>query len=591
MRSWNSGRRLACSIAALLGVSIGLLGYGLGLFDQLELQSVDARFSVRGAEDPPEDLIVVLVDDVSFDRLDEQWPFPRSMHGEVIDRLSRDGAAAIAYDVQFTEPTSPSEDNALIGAVDRAGGVTLATDEVNDNGRSDVFGGEAVLRSVGARAGNSQFEPDPGGVFRQFPYAIRGLEGFAVVAEEQRTGERVERGDFDDGREAWIDYRGPSGTISAVPFSDVLEGRFEPGTFAGKTVVVGASAPSLQDVHPTSVAGDEVMSGPEIQANAIATVADGLPLRSAPGWLVVGQVLFLGAFVPLISLRIQPGFALISGLALAGAFVLAAQIAFNAGSIWQVVPPLLALIVSSVGALVAHYSLDAVDRVRMRDAFGRFVPAPVIEEAMASAGEDLRFNGVRREATVMFSDLRGFTALAESLEPEQVIEVLNQYLTEMTEAIMGHGGTLVAFMGDGIMAIFGAPLEQADHAARALDAAREMVGPRLAAFNEWLLASGIAKEPVEIGIGLNSGEVMSGNVGSTNRMEYTAVGDTTNTASRLEAMTKGSGHSLFIAGSTCGMVAGSDAADGLVLVGEREVRGREGRLEIWGLAAESGGRS
>jgi adenylate cyclase len=258
----------------------------------------------------------------------------------------------------------------------------------------------------------------------------------------------------------------------------------------------------------------------------------------------------------------------------------AAQLSFEAGTIISVVYPLLALAIAVVGTLAVHYAIGAVERVRMRDTFSRFVPAPVVDEALARTGDDLRLGGVRRVGTVMFSDLRGFTSLAETLEPEQVIEVLNHYLTEMSEAIMGHGGTLVAYMGDGIMAVFGAPLEQPDHAERAVAAAREMIGPRLERFNAWLKEQGLAVDGIAMGVGLNSGEVMSGNVGSPNRIEYTAVGDTTNTAARLEGMTKGSGHSLFVAGSTRALLHG-DPANGLVSVGEMNVRGRERTIEVW----------
>lgn len=569
-------------MAAALGLIAGFVVYGFDLLERLELETVDARFAIRGTEAPPDDMVLVLIDDVTFDELDEQWPFPRSMHGKVIDAINRDGAAAIAYDVQFTEPTVPKEDNFLIGAVGRMGGMTLATEEVDKDGGTNVFGGDEVLERLGARAGNTQIGADPGGALRRFPYATRGLESFAVVAEEQRSGDEVSREDFDDDREAWIDYRGPAGTFPSVHFSDVLAGDFKPGTFDGKTVIVGASAPSLQDVHSTSVAGDELMLGSEIQANAIATLADGNPLRDAPPALDVVLIGLLGLVVPGMSLRVRPLVALLAGALLGVAFLAFAQLGFEQGTIVAVVPAMLALAISAAGTVIAHYSLDAVDRIRLRDTFGRFVPAPVIEEALEAVGDDLRLNGVRREATVLFSDLRGFTTLAESLTPEQVIDVLNHYLTEMSEAIMGHGGTLVAYMGDGIMAIFGAPLEQPDHATRALDAAREMIGPRLEAFNAWLAETGISAEPVRMGIGLNSGEVMSGNVGSPNRLEYTAVGDTTNTASRLEGMTKGTPHSLFAAGSTREL-AERDGASGLTLVGEMEVRGRDGKLEVWSI--------
>ena len=162
-----------------------------------------------------------------------------------------------------------------------------------------------------------------------------------------------------------------------------------------------------------------------------------------------------------------------------------------------------------------------------------------------------------------------------------MIDVLNHYLEEMSDAIMDHGGTLVAYMGDGIMAVFGAPLEQPNHADRAIAAACEMLQLRLSRFNEWMQAEGHG-EGFAMGIGLNSGTVMSGQVGSRRRIEYTAIGDTTNTAARLEGMTKGSGHQLFIADST--KQALRDERDDLELIGEREVRGRTHKITVWTLA-------
>ncbi len=165
-----------------------------------------------------------------------------------------------------------------------------------------------------------------------------------------------------------------------------------------------------------------------------------------------------------------------------------------------------------------------------------------------------------------------------------MVETLNRYLSEMTDAIMDHGGTLVAYMGDGIMAVFGAPIEQPDHADRAIAAAREMLEVRLPAFCEWMRSMGHG-DGFSMGIGLNSGEVMSGQVGSERRMEYTTIGDTTNTASRLEGMTKGSGYRIFIADST--REARVETAPELIPVGEREVRGREHPLRVWSLASEA----
>jgi adenylate cyclase len=180
----------------------------------------------------------------------------------------------------------------------------------------------------------------------------------------------------------------------------------------------------------------------------------------------------------------------------------------------------------------------------------------------------------------MFSDLRGFTSFAETMPVDQVIEILNRYLTEMSDAILNHGGTLVAYMGDGIMAVFGAPVEQPDHADRALAAAREMIGPRLDRFNEYLRGQGLG-EGFRMGVGLNSGQVMSGNVGSERRLEYTAIGDTTNTAARLEGMTKGTPHMLFAAESTVELM--KERPGDLTFVDEFEVRGRQAKIRLWSL--------
>jgi adenylate cyclase len=160
-----------------------------------------------------------------------------------------------------------------------------------------------------------------------------------------------------------------------------------------------------------------------------------------------------------------------------------------------------------------------------------------------------------------------------------VISVLNRYLTEMSDAILDEGGTLVTYMGDGIMAVFGAPLEQADHRDRALRAAREMLR-RLAAFNAWMREQGLG-DGFKMGIGLNSGWVMSGNVGSERRLEYTAIGDTTNTAARIESMTKGTAHQLLVSDSTYRGLA--EEPRDMVTVGEMEIRGRDSGIELWGL--------
>ena len=217
---------------------------------------------------------------------------------------------------------------------------------------------------------------------------------------------------------------------------------------------------------------------------------------------------------------------------------------------------------------------------RVRDLFARFVPEAVVDEVLEHAGEDLRLGGQRRTATVMFCDLRDFTSFAEARPPELVVDVLNRYLSAMSDVILRHGGTLIGFQGDGILAAFGTPIEQPDHADRALSATREMVGQALDGFNAWLQEESIGGS-FRIGVGLNSGVIMAGNVGSERRLEYTVIGDTTNTASRLEAMTKDTPHMLLMSDSTRAML--TRAVPDLVEVDTREVRGRRLPVVLWSI--------
>lgn len=222
--------------------------------------------------------------------------------------------------------------------------------------------------------------------------------------------------------------------------------------------------------------------------------------------------------------------------------------------------------------------LRDLERDRVRDVFTRFLPEPIAAEILARSGGQASIGAVRVWATVMFIDLRGFTTFAESRPVEQVIDVLNRFLGTMGDAVLDHGGTLVAYLGDGLMAAFGAPIEGLDHADRAVAAAREMAGDRLRDFNDWLHADGNG-EGFRMGIGLNSGRVMSGTLGSERRIEYAVIGDTVNTAARVEQLTKQTGHSILVADQTrSNMTTG---ADGLTFVDEFEIRGRESRLKLW----------
>ena len=172
-RQVRRARMIGLLAVAVTSVGLGVLAYGTDLFRTLDLNTVDTRFSIRGTQERPDDIVLVGIDDKTFNALDEQWPFPRHLHAEVIDRLREAGAKVIGYDVQFSEPTEPKEDNALILAVQRADGIVLSTTEVDEHGEGNVFGGEGVAEQIGARVGNTTVQVDPGGVLRHFFVSYR----------------------------------------------------------------------------------------------------------------------------------------------------------------------------------------------------------------------------------------------------------------------------------------------------------------------------------------------------------------------------------------------------------------------------------
>jgi adenylate cyclase len=238
------------------------------------------------------------------------------------------------------------------------------------------------------------------------------------------------------------------------------------------------------------------------------------------------------------------------------------------------------LLRARINAGLAKKRLHDLERERVRSVFSRFVPEHVVEDVLERTDDDLRLGGSRDVGTVMFTDIRRFTAFSEATHPQRVIELLNEYFGEMIDAIFEHDGTLVGYQGDGLLAVFGAPIALDDHADRALAAAREMLEVRLPRFNSWMREQRFS-EGFEMGIGLNSGPFMSGNVGSARRLEYTIHGDTVNTAARLEAMTKSARRSILLAEST--VRALSRPSDDLDFVGEFEVRGKRSTIRLWTL--------
>jgi adenylate cyclase len=238
-----------------------------------------------------------------------------------------------------------------------------------------------------------------------------------------------------------------------------------------------------------------------------------------------------------------------------------------------------------VEAGLSRKRLRDLENERVRNVFTRFLPESIAAEMLTRSDGEPSIRAVRLWGTVLFLDLRGFTTFAESRPVEQVIDVLNRYHAIMGDAVLDLDGTLVDYMGDGLFAVFGAPIETVDHADRAVAAAKEMATTRLTEFNDWLRSEGV-EEGFRIGVGLNSGRVMSGTLGSERRIEYTVIGDTVNTASRIEQLTKTTGHTVLVADQTRTNMTGS--SDELSFVDEFDIRGKQSKVKLWTTDSQGG---
>jgi CHASE2 domain-containing sensor protein len=310
----------------------------------------------------------VAIDDATFNDFNNytvthpgfqaQWPFPRCDHARVLDNIAAGHPKVIAVDLQFTEQTTPACDNALIKAVAGARPVILGATEVDKQGRTNVFGGYP-LKTIGAAAASTNMIPDYGGIIRRVPYQVDGLTTFGVAAAAVASGKPVPRPR--DGMR-WIDFAGKPGTVKAYSYSDVYFGNVPPSAFRDKAVVISPSAPSLQDVHATSVAGDPArpMSAAEVRANVIETALHGFPLRTTPVWLNVLLTFALAAVPAVAIMRLRPLQVLLLAIAVGALFAVAVQLAFNHGRIVLFACPLIALVLATFGSMIVYYEAATV---------------------------------------------------------------------------------------------------------------------------------------------------------------------------------------------------------------------------------------
>jgi CHASE2 domain-containing sensor protein len=347
----------------LLAAAAGLAIHAAGTLNWLERDSVDARFSLRGAQRPPSDVVVVGIDNDSLGVL-PRFPFSRTLDARVLENLHAAGARLVVYDISFDRPTTPAADEALYEAAGRAAPVVFGTSLISPTGATQVLGGNANLAGIGDRAAAADLAPDADGVLRRTLADVNGLPTIAAAVVQRLTGHSADRRQLSGG---WIDFPGPPGTVGGLSFERVLNDHFNRADVRGKVVVVGATAPVLQDMHSTAVGSP--MSGPEVQADTISTALAGFPLRSPAGIVTVLLIVLLALLVPLAGVRLGTLGACLAGLAVLCGWSVATQLAFDSGAVLDYSDPLAALLVGAAGTVVLGMWADSRERRRLRELF------------------------------------------------------------------------------------------------------------------------------------------------------------------------------------------------------------------------------
>jgi CHASE2 domain-containing sensor protein len=379
------GRRRLWVLVAFVAMaaSAGIFLRAERTFTRLELDAVDLRMNLRPDRPAPSDVVVIGIDERTFGELGVQWPMPRSLYARLLDRLRSAHPRLVALDLQFTEGSRPKEDLALYRGIKRARPVVLATTAADGRGRTTVLGGDENVRAAGAVVGMAIFPVDADGVIRRLPRSVRHVRSFALVSADL-VG-RVDESTLGAGG-AWIDFRGPPGTIRTVPFWRALKDPRVLSGFRDKIVVVGAQAPTLQDLHPTSAPGPRLMSGAELQASAIATALGGFPLRDAPAAVDIAVIVLLAAIAPLAASRLRQRWAIALGVAALVALVIGVQLAFDAGRVVSVSYPAIAGVVGLGGCMAVGWFDEHVERDHLRRLFADFEPE-IVEAVLASDRE------------------------------------------------------------------------------------------------------------------------------------------------------------------------------------------------------------
>lgn len=593
--------------AVLFAVALAVAGLELFFAHALvplQNQVLDAMVRAQARQLAPDpDIVIVDIDDQSLAKMADvagKWPWPRAVHAELISGILAQQPRAIVFDITFSDPDvyRPESDrmfnDALAGNTNVYFPVVRLPDDQAGPLAADVAPLLGMLRGPGAdpqarlvlqpplaldpaywRVGAVNFSGDDDGVSRRYELAL-DAHGWKIpsLAARVAAGLGYKVPEQPDMLLAW---RGGRRAFTHIQYADLYQDfsrerrQRAPDELKGKIVLIGADATSLNDLRATPLT--RLYPGVQIHATAIDNLKNGRHMAVPAPWVLPWAVL-LTLWTLFVALnrgvnvaRMGLGLAVLTAAALAGAWWAVGRLLL----IPVVVGLLLAWAYYFACALQA-YLAERKQRQRDKQMFSRFVNPYVVEQLVTTGG--LERAGEAREVSVLFSDIRGFTTLSENRTPQQVVALLNRYFSLQVEVVFRHGGSLDKFIGDCIMAFWGAPLDNPNHARDAVAAALEMAEV-LQRFKKEL---GEEDADFDVGIGIHSGPAVVGLIGSEQRQEYTAIGDTVNLASRIEGLTKGVAR-ILVSEETMRQCGDSFS---FTPYGAFDVKGREQAVNLFG---------
>jgi adenylate cyclase len=602
--------------ALQLGVAVSILlstASYMGYLEFVEAKALDFLMLLRGQQRSPE-IVLVQIDDEAFEKLGERQPLPRSYLANLVELVARGGAKVIGLDVELKVTTDPAEDGRLLSAI--AAAAENGNSKVvpvfyvrplkeDDKGvlfrRSPFF--DAALNGIGGFA-NAPVDGD--GFIRQAPLTLRGSDGrvlpslaLAVAARyagydaaklESALNQGAEvtlnlpQWNRLDGKprpansplsfradETWrINFAGGQGSFASLPsgpLAQLAEAKVPlaaDNPFRGKIVLIGASFQESRDFYPTP---HGLMSGMEIHANFILTILTRSQIVPARQLLAFALLLLFTLVSSLLITLFSPTLVTILSLAAIPLILVPlSYLAFAYLGLWvDFVTPLLAI---RWGALAAEY----LEGCHVRKSLGQYVGMEVAKQIVE---QDEQLSGKKQVVTVLFTDVRNFTTMCEGLAPEEVVARMNEMFAMMGKVIERHGGMIFDFIGDAVLAVFGAPRENPNHAQAAAQTAIEILAGLDELNRRWVKNH---LEPLRIGIGLHTGEVVAGIVGTGERKKFDVTGDTVNTGSRVEGLNKDLGTAILATRETVAMLNGAFSVRSR---GEVAVKGREKPVEVF----------